>query len=154
MSTIERAIAIAAQAHAGQTDKAGAPYIFHPLRVMLSVQQPSDQIAAVLHDLIEDTDWTFDRLREEGFPEEIVEAVSCLTKLPEEEDAPDDTPEAKEARYRRFILRARKNPIARRVKEADLRDNMDLSRIEHPGERDYQRIEKYRKAIEYLNSDE
>jgi len=83
MSTLKRAIEIAAQAHAGQVDKAGAPYIQNPLRVMLSLSAPAQRISAVLHDVVEDAKekgWTLERLREEGFDDEVVGAIEALTK--------------------------------------------------------------------------
>ena len=118
MATLERAIAIAAEAHAGQRDKAGAPYILHPLRVMLRLGDPVDRIVAVLHDVVEDAPaWPLERLRAEGFSEEVLEAVERLTKRPGED-------------YEESIERAGAHPIARRVKVADLEDNMDLARLE------------------------
>lgn len=80
MATLERAIAIAVQAHQGQRDKAGAPYILHPLRLMMRMQTEAEMIAAVLHDVIEDTEWTPDGLRAEGFSAGIIEAIECLTR--------------------------------------------------------------------------
>jgi (p)ppGpp synthase/HD superfamily hydrolase len=141
MSTLERAIAIASQAHEGQVDKAGAPYILHPLRMMLSVDTPEARMAAVLHDVVEDTPITLDQLRGEGFPETVIEAVEALTKRPEEEND-----------YDAFIRRVAPNPLARTVKLADLRDNCDMSRIAQPTEKDRRRIEKYKRAIQYLES--
>lgn len=141
MATLERAIAIAAMAHEGQVDKAGMPYVLHPLRMMLSVDTPDARMAAVLHDVVEDTGVTLERLRAEGFPEVVLGAVEALTKRPEEEDD-----------YDAFIRRVAPNPLARKVKLADLRDNSDLSRIAEPTDRDRQRIEKYRRAIEYLET--
>jgi len=138
--SLERAIAIAASAHAGQTDKAGAPYILHPLRVMLAQKTEAARIAAVLHDVVEDGHaWTFERLREEGFSPEVVEAVASVTKRPEEEGD-----------YLAFVRRAGGHPIGREVKRADLEDNCDLSRIAQPTERDLARIEKYREALALL----
>lgn len=139
MATLERAIAIAAMAHEGQVDKAGMPYILHPLRMMLGVDTPEARMAAVLHDVVEDTAMTLEQLRAEGFPEAVVEAVEALTKRDGED-------------YEAFIRRLAPNPIARKVKLADLRDNFDLSRIAQPTERDRQRIEKYRRAIQYLEA--
>jgi (p)ppGpp synthase/HD superfamily hydrolase len=137
MSTIEHAIALAAKAHEGQRDLSGAPYILHPLRVMLSVATMEERIAAVLHDVIEDCDWTIDRLRAEGFAEAVITAVESLTRKQDEA-------------YENFIQRVAANPIGRRVKLADLRDNSDLSRISNPTDLDYERLEKYRKAIAFL----
>ncbi|WP_405235255.1 HD domain-containing protein [Lentisalinibacter orientalis] len=130
MSTLERAIQIAASAHAGQTDKAGKPYILHPLRVMLSVSSDEERMAAVLHDVLEDTHWTPDALRQDGFSEIVVEAVVTLTKTYGESriDA---------------AQRAARNPVARRVKLADVTDSMDLSRIANPQASDYARLEEY-----------
>jgi len=85
MSTLEKAIRIAAQAHEGQRDKAGAPYILHPLRVMMKMATEAEQITAVLHDVVEDTDWTMERLRQEGFLGEILAALDCLTRKNGEE---------------------------------------------------------------------
>jgi (p)ppGpp synthase/HD superfamily hydrolase len=135
---LERAISIAAEAHAGQVDKAGAPYVLHPLRMMLQVSSMDERIVAVLHDVCEDCPgWTFDRLRGEGFPEHIIEALRSVTKR-EGED------------YESFARRAAANPIGRCVKLADLHDNCDLSRIAAPSERDFHRIEKYRRAIDLI----
>ena len=106
MSTLERAVVIAAEAHAGQVDKAGAPYILHPLRLMLQMEKTEDRIVAVLHDVVEDTDWTLERLRKEGFPQVIIDAIDSVTWRKYED-------------YEDFILRAaqefdRKSGEARR----------------------------------------
>ena len=138
MSTLERAIAIAAEAHAGQVDKAGAPYVLHPLRMMLGMSSIEERIVAALHDVCEDCPgWTFDRLHKEGFSDRIIDALQSVTKR----DAED---------YDDFVRRSAANPIGRHVKLADLHDNSDLSRIAVPTERDLQRIEKYRKAIDLI----
>lgn len=142
MATLERAIAIAAEAHAGQFDKAGAAYILHPLKVMLSLNSEEERIAGVLHDVIEDSAWTVDDLRREGFSREILEALESVTRR-------------KDETYAEFVQRAAENPVGRRVKLADLRDNCDLSRIASPTEKDFARIGKYKRAIEsisYLSS--
>lgn len=136
MSTLERAIAIAAEAHAGTLDKAGAAYILHPLRVMLAVKNPDEQVVAVLHDVVEDCEgWSFVRLREEGFGEAVIEGLRSVTKTHEDED------------YDLFIDRAMANAIGRVVKLADLNDNCDLSRLANPTEKDHRRIQKYRRSI-------
>jgi (p)ppGpp synthase/HD superfamily hydrolase len=135
MSTVERAIAIAAEAHAGQTDKAGAPYILHPLRIMLQMKTDDERIVAVLHDVCEDCPgWDTARLRQEGFSEEIIEALDRVTKREGEE-------------YEAFALRAAGHPVSKAVKLADLRDNSDLSRIPAPTLRDIERVKKYSNAI-------
>jgi len=137
MSTLERAIAIAAEGHAGQLDKAGQPYILHPIRVMLRVSGASERIAAILHDVVEDTPVTLDQLANEGFSREVVDAVDALTKRPGENriDA---------------AKRAAANPIARVVKLADNAENMDLSRISNPTQKDYDRLEEYKRVREIL----
>ncbi len=140
MSTLERAIAIAAEAHAGQRDKAGQPYILHCLRVMLRVDTPEERIAAVLHDLLEDTDWRREDLLREDFAPAAVDAIVGLTRRDGES-------------YQAFVERAGSNPIARRVKLADLEDNMDLSRIRDPTEKDHARIRKYREAYRRLSAE-
>jgi len=138
MSSLERAIAIAAEAHAGQHDKAGASYVLHPLRMMLRLTSNDERIVAVLHDVCEDCPgWTFDRLRAEGFSEKILMALDTVTKRDGEA-------------YEDFVRRAANNPIGRAVKLADLQDNCDLSRISKPSERDFERIEKYKRAIELI----
>lgn len=140
MATLEKAIAIAAEAHEGQTDKANAPYILHPLRVMLNLESTEDRIAGVLHDVVEDSHWTFDGLAEAGFSNAVIDALKSVTKLDGEV-------------YEDFVRRASKNAIGRRVKLADLNDNSDLSRIENPSEKDYKRLEKYKRAIRWLTGD-
>ena len=137
MSTLERAIVIAAEAHAGQVDKAGAPYVLHPLRMMLRLSTSDEMIAAVLHDVVEDCGLSLEMLRADGFSEQVLEAIDSVTRRAEES-------------YEEFVLRAASNSIGRRVKLADLRDNSDLSRIKHPTARDYARVEKYRRAIETI----
>jgi hypothetical protein len=140
MSTLERAIAIAAAAHAGQTDKAGAPYILHPLRVMQRVATEAERITAVLHDVVEDCEgWSFERLLEEGFSADVIEALKSVTKRDGEA-------------YEDFVKRACENPIGRRVKLSDLHDNCDLSRISNPSAKDHERIARYRRAITYIES--
>lgn len=127
--TLEKAIAIAAEAHTGAVGKAGEPFILHPLRVMLGVEGQSEQMAAVLHDVVEDTSWSVDRLREGGFSEEVLRTVDGL---------------ALEKTTFDFCRRAGADPIARVVKLADIEDNLDLSRIRNPTKADHERIERYR----------
>lgn len=136
MSTIEKAIILAARKHMGQTDKGNHPYIFHPLRLMFKMKTPAQQIVATLHDILEDTDTTVVDLISLGFNHEIIEAIQALTKKEGESRI--------EAAYR-----AVKNPIARVVKLADVTDNMDLSRIANPSARDLIRLEEY-KCVEKI----
>ena len=133
MSHLERAIRLAVEAHQGQKDKAGVPYILHPLRVMFGMRAETEMMTAVLHDVIEDTEWTLDTLREEGFPEQVLEALDRLTRRDEES-------------YEAFIDRVKDNPIARSVKLADLEDNMDIKRISNLTEKDSDRLAKYHRA--------
>jgi (p)ppGpp synthase/HD superfamily hydrolase len=135
--TLERAIVIAAEAHADQKDKASDPYILHPLRVMLAVKAPDERIAAVLHDVVEDTSWTLDALRAEGFSSDVVAAVDALTRRDGEE-------------YFEFVQRAVAHRIARPVKIADLRDNLNRTRVVAPTSRDSERFERYREALRML----
>ena len=137
MSTIERAIEIAAREHAGDTDKAGNPYIFHPLRLMFAVNSPLEKIAAVLHDVVEDTPITLDDLRSEGFHPDVIAAVDALTKRPGESRL-------------EAASRAAANPIARVVKLADVTDNMDLGRIPEPTDRDFERLKEYTEVRKLL----
>ena len=140
-ATLEDAISIAAQAHRGQRDKAGAPYLLHPLRLMLRMDSEAAMMAAVLHDVVEDSDWTLERLREQGFAEEVIEAVACLTHRDGES-------------YEEFVERLKANPLARRVKIADLEDNMNVLRIGRLGPKDLQRLEKYHRAWRVLKEHE
>lgn len=140
MSTLEHAIAIAAKAHEGRRDKADAPYILHPLRVMLRLDTEAERIVAVLHDVVEDcVEWSFERLRIEGFSEEILTALDSVTKRDGEA-------------YEDFVRRAAANPIGLRVKLADLKDNSDLSRIANPIARDHERVARYGRAIALLEA--
>ena len=135
--TLERAIEIAARTHAGQTDKGGAPYILHPLRVMLRVAPGAQQIVAVLHDVVEDSDVTFEDLEREGFAAEVISGLRAVTKVEGES-------------YEDFVARAARDPVGKAVKLADLMENSDLSRIAEPSQKDLERVEKYGRAIAYL----
>lgn len=139
MSTLEKAIALAANRHAGQVDKANQPYILHPLRVMLKMKTTPQQIVAVLHDILEDTNTTVVELITLGFSSEIVDAVIALTKKEDENRI--------EVAYRTV-----KNPLARAVKLVDLADNMDISRIPQPSSGDLLRLEEYKKVHQILIS--
>jgi (p)ppGpp synthase/HD superfamily hydrolase len=133
MATVERAVQIAAQAHQGQRDKAGAPYLLHPLRLMLRMESEAAMMAAVLHDVVEDSEWTLDQLRAEGFSEEVLQAVECLTHQMGES-------------YEEFVARVQTNAIARQVKLADLEDNMNIRRMTEITPKDLARLEKYHRA--------
>ncbi|RMG93870.1 MAG: HD domain-containing protein [Chloroflexi bacterium] len=140
MNLLEKAIKLAVEAHAGQVDKSGRPYILHPLRLMLEMETEEEMITAVLHDVIEDTHITLDTLRKMGFPEKILTALELLTH--ETADTPYDT----------YILTLKTNPIARRVKLADLAHNMDIRRLPEITTKDCGRLAKYRRAWKLLNN--
>ena len=137
---LERAIEIAQEAHKGVKDKGGHDYINHPIRVMHAMSNDQEKIVAILHDVVEDSDWTFERLKEEGFEDSVIESLRCITKYSEEED------------YQEFIKRAATNKIATKVKMADIEDNLDLSRLGTLTEKDLTRIEKYKKALKHLKA--
>ena len=133
-ATLEDAISIASLAHKGQIDKAGSPYILHPLRMMMQMKSETAMMVAVLHDVVEDCKgWTFNRLRKNGFSEEVLAALDCVTSRSSES-------------YEDFIKRVQTNPIAREVKIADLEDNMNIRRINELQPKDLERLEKYHRS--------
>lgn len=134
---LETAIAIAVGAHHGQKDRNGAPYILHPLRVMARLETDAEKTVAILHDVVEDTNWTFEQLAEHGFPNEILEPLRCVTKREGEE-------------YEDFVKRSASNDLARRVKLADLEDNMDIRRLSSISDKDVERLKKYLRAWRFL----
>lgn len=139
MSELENAIRIAVAAHQGQVDRAGQPYILHPLRVMARCQTTPERIVAILHDVVEDTPWTFEDLQKEGFSEETIQALECVTKREGES-------------YEDFVRRSAGNRIATRVKLADLEDNMDLKRNDQVTAEDLPRLNKYLMAHRFLTA--
>lgn len=141
MSTLLRAIEIATEAHRGQFDKSGKDYIGHPLRVMEMGQTEEEKIVGVLHDVVEDTEWTFEALEAEGFSQEVIAALKCVTKLSENENYDD------------FIGRVRRNPLAVAVKINDLTDNMDIRRLPYLSDKDVKRLKKYLKAYKKLTGE-
>lgn len=154
LGSLERAIEIAVKFHAGNEDKAGAPYILHPLRVMLSLETEPERIVAVLHDVVEDCfpehekGWQF--LTGEGFTAEVIAALGCVTKNQTELDKPGDSETEEWIRYKSFVQRALRNPIARAIKLADLNDNLDITRLPTVSTKDAERLSKYLKARELL----
>ena len=134
----DKALRIATEAHKGQTDKAGEPYINHPLTVESMVSEEDEKIVALLHDVVEDSNITLDDLSKEGFSPAIVSAIDAITKRDGEDTA-------------HYTERVRLNPIARRVKIADLTHNSDLSRIPDPQPEDYERVAKYGKQLKALS---
>ena len=135
---LDRAKAIATSVHEGQVDKAGKPYIEHPMRVMNMGKTVEEKIAGVLHDVVEDSDWTFEMLEKEGIPKDVMDALRCVTKLSEDED------------YDHFIERVKTNPLAVKVKINDLKDNMDITRLGEVTEKDLARLNKYIRAYRQL----
>ena len=136
---LERAIEIAVEAHKGVVDKGGNPYVLHPLRMMFAVSNEEEKIVAVLHDVIEDAfGWDFGRLEKEDFSAAVIDALRSVTKITDDED------------YDAFIERAMSNPIGKQVKIADIRDNLDVTRIGELAEKDMKRLNKYKKALARL----
>jgi len=136
----KKAMQLCFDAHQGQTDKSGLPYVFHPMHVAEQMQDEITTIVALLHDVVEDTKYTLEDLREMGFPEEVVEAVSLLTKhkgLPEQE----------------YYDRIKKNQIAKTVKLADLRHNSDLTRLNIIADETLAKCEKYKGRILFLEEE-
>lgn len=139
MLPLDKAIEIATQAHAGQLDKAGKPYISHPLAVMGLVNTETEKIVAVLHDVVEDTPVTLDDLKAQGFRDEVLTAIQAITKVDGED-------------YTAYLERVKANPIALKVKIADMTHNMDLSRIAEPTAEDHERLSKYQTILPELKA--
>ena len=137
MSLLEKAIHIAVEAHKGQFDKSGKPYILHPLRMMMKFRDEQSQIVAILHDVIEDTPVTMQDIRDHGFSETIINALDCVTERDGES-------------YDDFILRISENKLATKVKIEDIRDNMDVNRLDEIKDKDIARLKKYHKSLRIL----
>ena len=133
-----KAMRIAYDAHHGQTDKAGAPYIFHPARVSAGFTEEAKACVAWLHDVIEDTELSIRDIRREGFGDTVCDALLLLTH-------------DKSVPYMEYVKRIARDPVARAVKLADLTDNMDISRLSSVTQKDRERLEKYRAAYAYLS---
>lgn len=141
INMLSRAIEIAASAHAGQVDKGNQPYILHPLWVMNKVRHLGEDymIVAVLHDVIEDTEWNYVMLEEHGFSDKIIDALKLLDKNTWTPCTYDD-----------YIKSIALNPIAKAVKLRDLEHNTKVTRLKGLRKKDFDRIEKYHKAYTYL----
>lgn len=133
----KKAIRLAFEAHAGQYDKSGLPYILHPIHLAEQMTDELSTVCAVLHDVVEDTPWTLEELEQQGFPEEVIQVIRLLTHCPS-------------LSYSEYIRQLSSNPTARKVKLADLRHNSDLSRLETVDQKALNRVEKYRQAIRFL----
>ena len=134
----KRALQICFDAHKNQVDKSGMPYVFHPFHLAEQMKDELTTVAALLHDVVEDTEYTWNDLRKRQIPEEVLSALALLTHN-------DGTP------YLDYVVRLKKDPIARAVKLADLRHNSDLSRLDRVKDEDLKRVEKYKQAIAILN---
>lgn len=137
----KKALKLAYDAHAGQVDKAGMPYIFHPYEVALQVQTEEEVCAALLHDVVEDTDWTMEDLRAAGFPETVLEAVQLLTHDPA-------------VPYLDYVRALCGNPIAVAVKWADLHHNSERTRFDADSPDIEKRLQKYAAARAVLDEAE
>lgn len=135
----KKALRISFDAHKNQTDKSGMPYVYHPFHLAEQMDDEYTTCVALLHDVVEDSDLSLDDLIEEGFPKEVTDAISLMTH---DESVP----------YLDYVAEIKKNPIARKVKLADLRHNSDLSRLNIVDDRALERVEKYQKAIRILNT--
>ena len=140
MPSLEEAIILAANAHRGQKDKAGAPYILHPLRLMMQMKSETERIVTVLHDLIEDTACSLEELSKAGYSQEILDALDCLTRRHDET-------------YSAFIERVKENPLAVKVKLADMEDNLNIKRLKSIAEKDLLRLNRCLKAWQSLTDD-
>jgi (p)ppGpp synthase/HD superfamily hydrolase len=137
MDIIEKSLEIALKAYAGKRDKAGKTYILHPLRIMSKMDSEYEMAVALLHDVIEDSDYTDEDLLAEGIPFEVVEVVQLLSKIDGET-------------YDQFIDRLIGNTLAVKVKLADIEDNINVLRLETVGEKDLERVAKYHRAWKKL----
>lgn len=137
---LARAIEIAVAAHRGQTDKSGAPYILHPLRVMFALATEDERIVGMLHDVVEESDWTLDRLADEGFSSTVIAGVEAVTRSPDDLD------------YPAFVARAASHPIGRAVKRADLTDNLNATRLAQVGPEEAERLNRYLQALASLDA--
>lgn len=142
-SLTKKALFISFNAHKDQTDKSGMPYVYHPFHLAEQMDDEFSTCVALLHDVVEDTEITLDDLRKEGFPKEVTDAVAMMTH---EKSVP----------YFEYVRQIKKNPIAAKVKYADLCHNSDLSRLDESqiNEKTLERAEKYKKAMEILKSEE
>jgi (p)ppGpp synthase/HD superfamily hydrolase len=138
MSNLARAVIIAALAHQNQVDLAGAPYMLHLMRVTLKMLTQDEQIVAILHDLLEDTDWTLEQVAKEGFSPAILHSLDLVTHRKGES-------------YPSYISRVKVDRTASAVKLADMLDNLDLMRIPSLSDKDLERAAKYhRHSLELM----
>ena len=137
-SLTKKALKLCFDTHKDQIDKSGMPYVFHPFHLAEQMDDEISTVCALLHDVVEDSETTLDDLLKMGFPKEVIEVLSLLTHA-------DDVP------YMDYVREIKKNPIATKVKIADLKHNSDSTRVEYADERMLQRWEKYAEAIRILS---
>ena len=133
------ALKLCFEAHKDQIDKSGMPYVFHPFHLAEQMADENTTIVALLHDVIEDTEYTLDDLRKFGFAEDVLSAISLMTH-------------ADDVTYMEYVAKIKTNPIAKAVKLADLKHNSDLSRLDRITQTDEERAKKYKQAIELLEN--
>jgi (p)ppGpp synthase/HD superfamily hydrolase len=138
MSALEHALEIALRAHRGQRQKDGSPYVLHPLHLMHTLDTVEQKIVALLHDVVEDSEITLADIRDAGFDAAVIDAVGLLTRHDDDD-------------YDAYIERIHRNELARTVKLADLRHNMDITRLERLTDRDWQRLQKYHRIWKKLS---
>lgn len=138
-SLTKKALKLCFEAHKEQVDKSGMPYVFHPFHLAEQMIDEATSVVALLHDVVEDTDITFEELEKQGFSDEIVNALKLLTH-------------DKNTTYMDYVAEIKKNKIATAVKLADLKHNSDLTRLNVIDEKALKRKEKYEKAIEFLEA--
>jgi len=138
-NNLAKAIQIASLAHENQVDKSNTPYILHPIRLMLKFTSIEEQIVAVLHDVIEDSDVTLMDLKNNGFSDDILTAIDLLTKKPGME-------------YQSYLENISRNLLAKKIKIEDIKDNLILTRLSSISEKDYERVQKYHQALQFLTS--
>ncbi len=135
----KRAMKFCYAAHREQFDKSGIPYVFHPIHVAEQMTDETATVVALLHDVVEDTDYTIEDLKKMDFGDDVIHALDLLTHR-------------KHVPYLQYVARLKDNPVAKAVKLADLRHNSDLTRLDAVDEKAKARLEKYRAAIELLES--
>ena len=133
----KKALLISFNAHKDQVDKSGMPYVYHPFHLAEQMDDEYSTCVALLHDVVEDTAVTVEYLAKQGFPPEVTDAIKLMTH---DESVP----------YLDYVAKLKINPIAKKVKIADLKHNSDLSRLDHINDKALKRAEKYRAAIELL----
>lgn len=136
----KKALKICFEAHRDQLDRSGLPYVFHPFHLAEQMTDEITTVVALLHDVVEDTDYTLEDLHAMGFPSEAIEALTLLTHDPA-------------VPYLDYVAAIRPDPVARAVKLADLRHNSDLSRLDAIDEKTLERVRKYRRAIALLEAE-